>query len=41
MSQWIEAARTGEAVKAPAHEGVRKFPVRIRDGIIEVYNDRS
>lgn len=33
--------RTGEAMKAPAYEGVRKFPVRVRDGVIEVCDDRS
>ena len=33
--------RTGEALKAPAYEGVHKFPVRIRDGIIEIRDDRN
>jgi 3-phenylpropionate/trans-cinnamate dioxygenase ferredoxin component len=33
--------RTGEALTAPAFEGVRSFPVPIRDGLIEVCDDRS
>lgn len=33
--------RTGEALKAPAYEGVHAFPVRVRDGIIEVCDDRD
>ena len=33
--------RTGEAVKAPAYEGVHRFPVRVRDGIVEVCDDRA
>jgi len=33
--------RTGEALKSPAYEGVYSFPVRVRDGIIEVCDDRS
>lgn len=33
--------RTGEALKAPAYERVRTFPVRIRDATIEVCDDRQ
>lgn len=33
--------RTGEALKAPAYEGVHSFPVRVREGIIEVCDDRA
>ncbi len=35
--------RTGEALKAPAYEGVHTFPVRVRvrDEIIEVCDDRE
>ncbi len=33
--------RSGAAVKAPAYEGVHTFPVRVRDGIVEVRDDRE
>ena len=33
--------RTGEALKAPAYEGLHSYPVRVRDGVIEVCDDRS
>ena len=33
--------RTGAAVKAPAYEAVHTFPVRVRDGVIEVRDDRE
>jgi 3-phenylpropionate/trans-cinnamate dioxygenase ferredoxin component len=33
--------RTGEALKAPAYGGVHSFPVRVRDGIVEVCDDRA
>jgi hypothetical protein len=33
--------RTGEALKAPAYGGVHRFPVRVRDGIVEVCDDRA
>ncbi len=33
--------RTGEALKAPAWEGVHSFPVRIHEGVIEVGDDRD
>ncbi|HET7306646.1 MAG TPA: non-heme iron oxygenase ferredoxin subunit [Gammaproteobacteria bacterium] len=33
--------RTGEALKGPAYEGVHSFPVRVRDGQIEVCDDRG
>lgn len=32
--------RTGEALKGPAYEGVHSFPVRVRDGVIEIQDDR-
>ncbi|MGH8402195.1 MAG: Rieske (2Fe-2S) protein, partial [Gammaproteobacteria bacterium] len=32
--------RTGEALKAPAYEGVHSFPVRVRGDLIEVCDDR-
>lgn len=33
--------RTGEALKGPAYEGVHSFPVRVRDGQIEVCDNRD
>jgi 3-phenylpropionate/trans-cinnamate dioxygenase ferredoxin subunit len=33
--------RTGEALKAPAYESVHSFPVRVRDGIVEICDDRD
>jgi 3-phenylpropionate/trans-cinnamate dioxygenase ferredoxin component len=33
--------RTGEALKAPAYEGVHSFPVRVREGVIEIHDDRQ
>lgn len=33
--------RTGEALKAPAYEGVHTFPVRVRNEMIEVCDDRE
>ena len=33
--------RTGKALEAPAYAGVHTFPVRIRDGIIGVCDDRE
>lgn len=33
--------RTGEALKAPAYEKVHTFPVRVRNGVIEVCDDRG
>ena len=33
--------KTGEALKAPAYAGVHSFPVRVRDGIVEVCDDRA
>lgn len=35
------SVRTGEALKAPAYEGVHSFPIRVRDGVIEVCDDRD
>lgn len=33
--------RTGEALKAPAYEGVHSFPVRVRENVIEICDDRE
>lgn len=33
--------RTGEALKAPAYEGVHSFPVRVHENVIEVCDDRE
>ncbi|HET6726134.1 MAG TPA: Rieske 2Fe-2S domain-containing protein [Gammaproteobacteria bacterium] len=33
--------RTGEALKGPAYEGVHAFPVRVREGVVEVCDDRD
>lgn len=33
--------RTGAALKAPAYEGVHSFPVRVREGRVEVCDDRE
>lgn len=33
--------RTGKALKAPAYEGVHSFPVRVREGLVEVCDDRE
>lgn len=33
--------RTGAALKAPAYEGVHSFPVRVREGLVEVCDDRE
>lgn len=33
--------RTGEALKAPAYEAVHSFPVRVREDVIEVCDDRD
>ena len=33
--------QTGAALKAPAYEGVHTFPVRVRDGAIEIRDDRE
>lgn len=33
--------QTGAALKAPAYEGVHTFPVRVRDGVIEIRDDRQ
>lgn len=32
--------RTGEALKGPAYEGVHSFPVRVREGRVEIQDDR-
>lgn len=33
--------KTGEALKAPAYEGVHSFPVRVREDVVEVGDDRD
>lgn len=33
--------QTGAALKAPAYEGVHTFPVRVREGVIEIRDDRE
>ncbi|MGH8279235.1 MAG: Rieske (2Fe-2S) protein [Gammaproteobacteria bacterium] len=33
--------RTGQALKAPAYEGVHSFPTRVRNGVVEVCDDRE
>jgi 3-phenylpropionate/trans-cinnamate dioxygenase ferredoxin subunit len=33
--------RTGDALKGPAYEGVHSFPVRVRDGQVEVCDNRQ
>ncbi len=32
--------RTGEALTAPAYEGIATFPVRVNDGTVQVKDDR-
>jgi 3-phenylpropionate/trans-cinnamate dioxygenase ferredoxin subunit len=33
--------RTGEALNLPGHQGVHRFPVRVRDRRVEVRDDRK